>query len=124
MSHNVEAVEGPESLYGSLTNSLIFPNAGQLPPMPPPNWQGPTRWQQSNGMIENGYTNFYPGQMVGAAPNYMYNDSELPLYDEGEEDFYGNQPQWESHDEAEAPDEEHNNVTGTPLTWLLQLEER
>lgn len=110
MSHNVEGVERQDSMYGSLTNSLIFPNAVQVPPIPQQSWQGPMGWQQNNGTIENGYTNFYQGHMMGAEPNYMYTETEPVTYDEGDEDFYGNQQQWESHGESEAQVNEHNNA--------------
>ena len=118
MSHNVEGVEGQDNFYGSLTNSLIFPNAMPFPPMPPQGWQGPIGWQQNNGTADNGFTNFYQGRVVGAAPNYMYNESEPLTYDEGDEDFYENQQQWEPH--GEAVDEQHSVIIS--LTGKVHFE--
>lgn len=117
MSHNVEGVEGQDSMYGSLTNSLIFPNAVQFPPMPEQGWQGPMGWQPKNGTVENGYTNFYQGHMMGAAPNYMFSEPEPVTYDEGDEEFYENQQRWMPHRGPEVHVDEHHNVKKCLVFW-------
>jgi len=116
MSRNVEGVAGQDSMYGSLTNSLICPNAVQFPPTPVQGWQGPMGWQQNNGTIENRYTNYYPGHMIGATPDYMYSEPELVTYDEGNEDFYENQQRWVHHEGPEAQVNEHKKVE-IPFHW-------
>lgn len=118
MSRNVEGVAGQDSMYGSLTNSLICPNAVQFPPTPVQGWQGPMGWQQNNGTIENRYTNYYPGHMIGATPDYMYSEPELVTYDEGNEDFYENQQRWVHHEGPEAQVNEHKKVE-IPLSLAL-----
>lgn len=55
--------------------------------------------------------------MMGGAPNYMYTESEVVPYDEGDENFYENQQQWEPRRGAKAADDEHINVTDLPLAY-------
>ncbi len=122
MSHNAEGVEGQDNIYGSLTNSLIFPNAMHFPRMSQQGWQGPMGWQQDDGTVDNGYPNFYQGHMMGAAPNYLYNEQDIQPYDEGEEDFYETQQQqWDPHGETEAHKNQHNSNVKEPSSraWLL-----
>ena len=122
MSHNTEGAEGQDNIYGSLTNSLIYPNALQYTPMSQHSWQGPMGWQQDEQTVDNGYANFYQGHIMGAPPNYLYNEQELLPYDEGDEDFYENQDQqWDSSRGADALDtEQSTNVKSLSLLgWLV-----